>query len=334
MEGPSDLVIEGARAFFVSTTARNYDVHAFNYSVEKTFLNNLASVELRVPFFSTLAAEQNLSVIGITPVGDVFPDASGAFGETDGEFGDLQLVLKGLLYYTNRFALAGGLGVGIPSGQDSHIRILDGGPFATGGGFRTREFHIDNEQWALSPYVAALVQPNDRWFAQGFCQVYFPIGGNTLEYTDALTVTTGIGSGGLLASGQGELDGQALLMLDVGVGRWLVRNANGQGLTGLALIGELHYTTALEDADLVALPADPLVGPFAEPQPGPLVGNLSNRFDYLNMTVGATAEFGNRLLVTTGVALPLLDGDNRFFDWELQVQVNYRFGPAPRYLTR
>jgi hypothetical protein len=337
VDGPSDLVGQfgpNTLQYFVSNTTKNYDTHAFNFSVEKTFFNDLLSVELRVPFFSTLGAEQEISTIRTAPVFGgplgVFPDGGHAFGDSDVAFGDLSIVLKGLLYFDGRVGLTGGLGVGVPTGGDSRVQILDGPSFSPSPVFRSRDFQISNDVWSLSPYLAALCQPNDRLFFQGFGQIYLPMGGNDLTYESNLNLAE-TGARSLLNFDQAQIDGQAILMLDVGVGYWLARNNSGQGLTGLAPTLELHYTTALEDADIITLPADSLRTPFG-PQPPPQVGNLSNRFDFLNLTVGATAEFSNRLLIATGMVVPLRDGDDRFFDWEFQFQMNYRFGPAPDYL--
>jgi hypothetical protein len=260
------------------------------------------------------------------------PDTANAFGDTDGEFGDLQVVLKALLYYSDRFAASGGLGIGIPTGRDNHVVVEDPLPPVFPFGVRTRDFRIDNSMWSLSPFLAALVRPNDRLFFHGFYQIYFPVGASDVIYQENLGFSLVPGPTISAVSvvgpdGQGELEGQSLMMVDAGVGYWLVHNANGQGLTGLAPTVELHYTTALEDADILVLPND-----FITNRP-PLIGNFRNRFDFLNLTLGATAEFGNRLLIATGVVLPLRDEDDRFFDWEFQLQVNYRFGPAPSYLV-
>jgi hypothetical protein len=60
--------------------------------------------------------------------------------------------------------------------------------------------------------------------------------------------------------------------------------------------------------------------------PPPTVGNRSNRLDILDLTLGATFEFAKRLTLATGFTLPMRGGDNRTFDWEFQLQLNYYFG--------
>ncbi|MGL4552480.1 MAG: hypothetical protein ACRC33_15005, partial [Gemmataceae bacterium] len=59
---------------------------------------------------------------------------------------------------------------------------------------------------------------------------------------------------------------------------------------------------------------------------GPTVGNTRNRLDIVNLTVGTTFVVANQATVATAVALPLRGGDNRTFDWEFQLQLNWYFG--------
>jgi hypothetical protein len=97
---------------------------------------------------------------------------------------------------------------------------------------------------------------------------------------------------------------------------------------------ELHYTTTLDNADIVHLPlADRsanllAVGPggMPIPEPTPTVGNLRNRVDILDITFGATFLISNRATVAMGWAFPLRGGDDKVFNWEYQLQLNYYFG--------
>src|SRR5229473_763768 len=102
--------------------------------------------------------------------------------------------------------------------------------------------------------------------------------------------------------------------VDLGTGFWLVRNPEARWLTGIAPTLELHYTTTLDNADIhtfsrdgflksthsfaelanavaaVRTPADAnnVVNTFGERPP--TVGNLRNRVDILDLTVGTTFE--------------------------------------------
>jgi hypothetical protein len=64
--------------------------------------------------------------------------------------------------------------------------------------------------------------------------------------------------------------------------------------------------------------------------PPPTVGNRNNRIDILDLTLGTTFEFAKHLTLATGFTLPMRGADNRTFDWEFQLQLNYYFGLGAR----
>ena len=86
-------------------------------------------------------------------------------------------------------------------------------------------------------------------------------------------------------------------------------------MTGLASILELHYTTALQDADVLSATTGGTSFRF---------GNLRNRFDVVNLTVGLHAEMARRTTFRVAGVFPLNTVD-RPFDSEVQVSVNRRF---------
>ena len=55
------------------------------------------------------------------------------------------------------------------------------------------------------------------------------------------------------------------------------------------------------------------------------VGNEANQLSIVDTVIGATAEFRNRSTLAVGVGLPLSTGVNKPFDYELNVQFNWRF---------
>jgi hypothetical protein len=85
----------------------------------------------------------------------------------------------------------------------------------------------------------------------------------------------------------------------------------------VAVIGELHYTTAVQDADVLA---KTLIGPL---------GNFLNRFDVLNATLGVNTQVNDNLNVSVAGVVPLRSasnlGENRYFDAEVQVTVEHRY---------
>ncbi len=63
----------------------------------------------------------------------------------------------------------------------------------------------------------------------------------------------------------------------------------------------------------------------------PVNHQLGNNIDFIvDLTLGATAEISGRATVAVAAVAPLTGGSDKPFDWELNVQVNYRFGPTAR----
>src|SRR4029078_7768524 len=68
---------------------------------------------------------------------------------------------------------------------------------------RFREILIRNETVALSPFVAALYAPTDRFFTQGFVQVEVPLNSSRITFTARqLLGTFPVGSQGQAGGGQ------------------------------------------------------------------------------------------------------------------------------------
>jgi hypothetical protein len=198
----------------------------------------------------------------------------------------------------------------------------------------------------MSPFVAFFASPSDRFFAQGFMEFDFPLNRDKVSFTEQAFTATGTpanfnppfapGSsiGGLTAppfTSTDQIRDQTLMQIDVGTGYWLYRPQCYQccestpWITGIASTLELHYTTTLNDAQIVTVPQDI----FAVPGTSGQFGNQHNRIDILDLTVGSTFEIARQTTIATGFAFPLLQHDNRTFDWEFLLQINYYFG-GPR----
>ncbi|MCI0739901.1 MAG: hypothetical protein L0Y72_12715, partial [Gemmataceae bacterium] len=256
---------------------RLYDVQMYTVDFEKTFLDGLCSLQLRVPFATTVSSDLNLSFGSIDPsLPIITQDGSPALnvtrtpGETLGheatEFGNMQVIFKSLLWQEPRWAISGGLSLGIPTAQDTTVRVADYiGSLALNLSQiqRVREFHIENETWALSPFLAFVAVPNSRWFTQGFMQVEFPLNSSDVVLRETLpTAIPGLNLKRLVVAPGGklppfedraQLNEQTLLHLDWNIGYWLMRRPENRFLTGIAPVLELHYTTTLNDADIITL---------------------------------------------------------------------------------
>lgn len=334
---------------------RDYDVHQYTFNIEKTFLDRLASVELRVPFTTGLSSRLDLSagnIVGPADAAGNFPVVAtpqNSLGREGTQFGNMSVILKGLLHQTSTLAVSGGLGIGIPTGDDTTVRITDYSGFVDRSDAniqRLRQIRINNEIWSLSPFLAVLYTPNDRVFTQGFVQFDFPLNTSSINYSETTprgtlnSIAAFESFGGVRRfptletpfTARANIREQALMQLDWGTGFWLFRDPERTWITGIAPTLELHYTTTLQRSSIVTLPADTLtqIDPnnssnSIQEQP-PRVGSLRNRVDILDMTVGSTFLLSDRATLATGLSFPLKRASDRTYDWEFQVQLNYFFG--------
>lgn len=250
--------------------ARAFPVDQYTIGVEKTFFDQLWSVELRLPFSRT-------------------PQVTGTDLAIDtGDVGNLAIVLKRLLFVTETTAVGVGLPIGTPTGSDVTGQAL------------ASSFSLSNDAVHLAPFVGFAHAPNDRVFSQGFLQIDVATQGNRIIY------------GG---NDLGRLHEQTLLYLDYSMGYWLYRNPSAPYLTGLAAVVEYHYTTTLQNADLVGGTDGSQFLQF---------GNAYNRQDISNLTIGLHTELG-LTTVRVGGAFPLGGNSNRLYDAEVQFSVNRRF---------
>jgi hypothetical protein len=256
----------------------------YTLGVEKTFLGGLYSVELRMPFNGTY--DYDLQSVGID----------------GGNVGNLAVVLKSLLYMDDSLAVGAGLAIGTPTGSDTLARIGLG------------QLRIRNDAVHLLPYIGFTFAPGDpAWgwsdglFLTGFAQFDIATNGNRVEAGPL---------GGPVDVPAGTFTEQNLLFLDIAAGYWLYRNPDAYRLTGLAAVGELHYTTSLQESDTVVVGADPSAVILRSP---------ASDFGILNFTAGVQALLFDASSLRVAFAFPLGGENQRFFDSELQVQFNRRF---------
>ena len=375
-----------------ATQTRDYDLNQYTFNYERTFLDRRASVEVRVPFTQSLSSRIDYSVGGAgarVPFVDangarVFSDAAGnlttdmttnavantplnaiavtptpgsTFGSNEWEMGNVTLIMKALFYETETLFVSGGVSLTAPTARDSSVRITDYLGFTNFNNVdtqRVREVKVQNETWGLSPFIAALYVPNDRFFAQGFLQFDLPLNESRADYRETIPrfenpqfaftqlardTRTNVRTPPFAETRR--VREQVLMHADVGVGYWLMRDTSRPWITGFAPTAELHYTTTLNNAGLAQFSPDPsvVVVPTGRrdnaglpiinetfPATGPVAGNRRNRLDIINLTLGGTFMIAEQASLATAVALPLRTGDNRTFDWEMQVQFNYFLG--------
>jgi hypothetical protein len=191
---------------------------------EKTFLDGMTSLELRVPFASGVNA-------------DLITNGSALTNSGDTKFGNIALYSKVLLLQRQSYALSVGLGVTLPTANGTSVALSNGTPL----------LNIKNEAVHLQPFLGLAYAPDDRFFMQGFVQYDLAANGNSV----ALNTGTALRNAGTLTDSNH-------IFVDLGLGYWLYRNdcECASGITGVAPMFELHYTGAISDGDIVS------AGPF------------------------------------------------------------------------
>lgn len=254
------------------------NVDRFTLGVEKTFADGNASIELRLP----------LSV----PISLSTPDA---MYRTD-SVGDLVVTLKGLLYSDESQAVALGLAINTPTGNDLSVSLPNSG---NGGA----DFTLENNAVHLIPFLAYQAAPTDDFFFNTFLQFDTPTNSNSVR----------VRTQGQNGAEHLKLTDQTLMYLDASVGYWMFRDPEADFLTGLAGLLELHYTTALNRADVVSDNNDIVT-----------FGANTGRLDAINLTVALHTEIARSTIIRAGYVTPLRTGDHRFFDHEFTVAVIFR----------
>ncbi|QDU28560.1 hypothetical protein ETAA8_36630 [Anatilimnocola aggregata] len=262
-------------------TTQLFPVDRYTLGIEKTFFDGTWSCEVRMPFQGA------------------FDFQGTGIGGNGGQVGNLALILKHLLFVDEELAIVAGMGIDTPTG--SNFTLTD---FVS---FPSSEITFQNDSLHLLPFIGMLWGGDRPYFINAFLQLDLAANGNRID----------AGPVGGPATTLGLFNEQNLLFADLGTGYWLFQDEFNDGLTSLAAILELHYTSALQDTDIV-------VG-NAGTRPITYTNNF-NRFDILNVTAGFQAQFNNVTSVRVACVVPLLAGvDRRFFDNELQVQINHRF---------
>ena len=315
------------------------NIDRFTLGAEKTCLDGMLSVEVRVPVARELGSTFDIILDDFDPSRTTVP-----INDRDGEFGNVSVIGKLLLYESRRFALSTGVAVLIPTAEDV---IANGDFFANFEiiepevlfAFADVDFDVlvKNETVNVSPFVSWLWLPHQRLFHQGFLQIDVPtnpsdgriaVDGDVFPFIDGDPFTQGIQPFFLatipvdVAEAE-DLFQQTLLRLNLGFGYWMYKNPAAPRLRSLAALLEVHYTTALEDARLFS--ANLFSFDFGGPIPVDFAaGNGANRIDIVNLTLGFAAEVG-QTTITNGFVLPLSKGDNKAFDMEYNLQVQRRF---------
>lgn len=253
----------------------NANIDRFTVGFEKTFFEGNASLEMRMPFSAPVSLSTPGSNYEMQSVGD------------------LVVTLKGLLYSDESQAFAVGLAVGAPTGSDVDVNLPNSGPSS---------FTLYNDATHLIPFIAYQAAPTEDFFFNGFLQFDTPTNANSAQVRGPGPTVSNL-----------SVTNQTLMFADASFGYWWYRDPENEGLSGLASVLELHYTTAVNDADIVADRSQIVT-----------FGANTGHFDVVNLTLGLQANVGSSAIIRAGYVTPLRSSPHRFFDNEISVAVIFR----------
>lgn len=249
------------------------DVSRYVLGFEKIFMDETFSMETRMLMAGTYGNTQVLKLDE----------------ERDFEFGNCALIGKAILLRTQNFLWSGGLGVSLPTADDT--RIKRGGQDV---------LVVKNRMIHLLPFSAMLFQLTRDSAFQASMQRDVATNGDPIFAN--LT-------GGALPQ-IGKFNDSTLMNIDLAYSHTLIRNRNCGKLRQLIGNAELHYSGTLQESDIVT--------------DGSLTyTNLKRNFNVLNATGGLDFVFCNNIVVTPAMSIPLRDGLDEQFDYEAIVQLNY-----------
>lgn len=259
----------------VESFDRTTNVDRYTIGIEKTFLSSLFSLDVRFP----LPGNNDVN----TP---------GTFTRNGSQVGNLSVALKALLTSDDDSAIVAGLVVDTPTGGGTRVSLFDD-TFIT----------YNNDAVHLAPFLGFLCLQDRSTTHQGFIQVDVATNANGFRYSDT--------SGNPAVDT--EFQEQTLLYLDYSVSKAVYEGDRGSILDRLTAIAEFHYTTTLEDTDVITI--DNGFNNFDFTSAG-------GRIDVLNFTAGFDTALSNGAHIRFGTVVPLTDGNDRFFDIEFQAQLN------------
>ena len=263
------------------------NLQEYRFWGEKTFLNENISLDLIVPLY--YSTDPNIDTL------QAFANPT----PLAGQFGDLAFGLKALVWEDADKAYSAGVRVEAPTGPDSLVA-----PLGTDlGGF-------DMDAWYFTPWIGGQWTPGTNWFASGFLSYRLNSG--------PITARNGFASRSVRQP--------TYLFADLAIGRWIVQREGQGGLTSLAPVVELHYTTTPTSGTSQGRGTSFTYGS----------GRLLGKTDYLNITGGLNGTINDDWQFGIGAALPLRTGfaqsgpafewdTDRTFSWALLANLNYYF---------
>lgn len=271
---------------FFTSTIYGVDVSRFTAGIEKSFFDGRASVELRLPFASTLDNQQ------ISDFGTI-----GAINGMGNRLGDLQIVTKMVVAQSDTWLFGGGLGISVPTAPDYVVNNT-----TTGNNL----LEIGNESVHLQPYLSFLYSPDDRFYFQGFTGIDIDLNGDPVRFASFSSFPDG------QLTQVGRLRDRTFWTTDVAVGYWVYRNQGSSLITGLAPQFEVHWNQALDKVNTVTGDFNGIAGD-------------SYLYNNLNLGAILNVEIRNNSRLALGFVFPVTGTGYHDFNAEFGVLFNYHF---------
>lgn len=207
-------------SFFNNAFGGLGDISRFIIGMEQVLVDDLMSVEVRLPVAATYGSEQELNM----------PQ------DRDFEIGNFTVISKLALWRTERMLVSGGLGIGTPTADDTKIKL---------NGIDL--LRVKNESVQIQPFLGMLFQASRDWTFQSYLQLDVAAGSDPIlvnrsfvnpQANDLLEV--------------GKFTDPTLMHLDFAASRLLYLDRSREATVNAILANaELHYTTTLQDSDEV-----------------------------------------------------------------------------------
>jgi hypothetical protein len=293
---PRDRVFINHSTFTgVPFTNRGVSVYRFAPGIEKSFYEQQASLEVRLPFASTIDSDINAST---------GPETNST------QFGNIVTTLKALVRQTSTSAVAVGVSLTAPTANDLSVGV-NGTPFLV----------IKNESLHAMPYIGG-TNFHGRWFSQWYLQGDIDTTGSPVYIRD---VTTG------QIERAGVLHDAPMLYASLSGGYWIYQKGHravsfvstpgktvkqavytgGGGITGLAPIMEVHFNRSLDKSEVI--------------RSGPIEFRSASDFSLTNLVLGAVMTFGTGGSVTAAWGTPIIGQDDKQYEHEVRVMLEYEY---------
>ena len=302
---------------------KSLDINTWTLGIERK-LTDTSSLDIRLPINSQLAS--NLNITQTTGPVTSFP-----LNDTDVTVGNLGLIFKMALHQSDALYMSAGTALNLPTAPNVSVRtninddqfqnyspvngLPQGGPFPFRLSMNARYM---NDTVNLTPFLGAIVRPSPSIYGMSFLQLDVPLNSSRVDASGTSFANNQLASAFNL---QGRVDQQVLFRTNLAAGKWLWQNDRDRLIHSMGLQGEMHYTTSLNDADVLGpIPAVPNLGVGSALG----FGNTANRIDLLDSVIGVQTVL-QRTLITNSFIVPIRSGSNRVYDFEYSLSVNRRF---------